>query len=225
ETFLLTLKEKRAEEAYLSTARAFRAETPRETFLAFAKDFPFAAYERAQWKPRSFTLLPFTATIQGRVTLAGETVPALLTFRSESGTWKIGKVAFNTAGAVSLPKEEETLELVRGTMAALAQALRKKDFSALHARGSSPWREEVTPEALENSSLELLNAKGLDLTALEKDDPRLSARPSLDSENALSARGYYPMGNKKALLFDLRYAYEGKAWKLAGIGVGMGKVK
>jgi hypothetical protein len=224
ETFLLSLKEGRVEEAYGTTAGAFRAETSLETFLKFSRDFPFPSYEKAQWKPRGFGLSPFTAAIGGTVTLAGETVPARLTFQTESGAWKISKVRFNTAEAASLLPEAETLELVRGTMVTLAQALQKKDFTALHAQGSSLWREEVTPEDLQNSSLELLNTKGLNLVAVEKEYPRLSARPSLDADNALMAQGYYPMENKKALLFELRYTFEEKAWKLAGIGAWMGKM-
>ncbi len=222
--FLDLLREGKVEEAYQSAAPAFRAVTPEKAFIQFSRDFPFSSLEKVQWKERSMSLAPLGMTLAGSLTFAGSPLPSSLTLVSHSGAWKVANVRVNvqeegekTEERPALPDDAPVLELVRGTMGTFARAMGEEDFSKLHASFAVSWKEQMTSEDLSNAFVSLLQEEGLDLSTLGTATPSLSVKPRFNEEDLLVVQGSYK--GAPPLRFDIRYAWEKKAWKLAGLFV------
>lgn len=223
DAFLALLERGEAQQAYDRAASGFRAATTLAAFRTFGTDVPFDGPDAAAWGWRTLSFFPLTARMGGVLALAGEHVPATISFVREGGGWKVRKLSFDRTASdrAALPADADVLALVRATMADFRRALVTGDFASFYHSISSAWRGRTSPDELKNDFVDFLGVQP-ELQALTDGSPLLSARPSLDQDNLLDIRGTYDAPQGKTIRFALRYTFEKPAWKLLSLEVEVG---
>ncbi len=225
QAFLYLLRDGKVDDAYRSTASAFRTQNSPDAFAQFTRKFPFSSFEGARWtEKRIASLSPMRVTLAGTLTFAGAALPSSFMLVSQSGSWRVAKALVNVApkpvGNVlrpALPEEKAILSLVRGTMATFGRALSSGNYAELHTSFAEGWKDQISEDELADAFSSLAGQGGLDLAALATATPSFTPTPVIDDQNLLVVQGSY--GKVSPLRFDIRYAYQEKRdqWKLAGL--------
>lgn len=143
-----------------------------------------------------------------------------LTFISEGAEWKLfGINAKAAANPLPLPPSEEIKSLVELTLLDFNAALQAQDFTQFHAELSTPFRRQNSPEDLQKAFQAFIDEK-IDLTSIVDLEPSFSGQPTLDAENSLVVKGYYPTAPSR-LHFDFRFTPEPPDWKLLVIDISL----
>lgn len=143
-----------------------------------------------------------------------------LTFISEGADWKLfGINAKAAANPLPLPPPEEIKSLVELTLLDFNAALQAGDFTQFHAELSTPFRRQNSPEDLQKAFQAFIDEK-IDLTSIVDLEPSFSSQPTLDEENSLVVKGYYPTDPSR-LHFDFRFTPEPPDWKLLVIDISL----
>src|SRR3989339_47220 len=106
-------------------------------------------------------------------------------------------------GALPLPSREEETALVNRTMGDFARALTQKDFAGFYGNISAIWQRQTTPEKIAQAFAGFMPFGR-------------EVQQSIDEKNILTLQGFYRIEATK-MLFNLKYAREGDAWKLLGM--------
>lgn len=106
-------------------------------------------------------------------------------------------------------------ELVERSMTAFADALKRDDWSALHASAAPRFREAQSPASLRKEFAALAALK-LDLSVLNALEPVFTQE--LRQGNQLQLAGYYRSAPLRAY-FEFNYESSGPDWQLIGVGV------
>jgi len=121
------------------------------------------------------------------------------------------------AGKLEIPPEDQLVDLTNRSMALLARAVDRDDFSDLYASIAKLWQQQITKEALRDR-LAVFIEKKISLTVIEGVSPVFSEKPYFDSDGLLVLKGRYP-SKPYEVVFELDYFNEESAWKLFGLNV------
>jgi hypothetical protein len=225
EAFLGLIAEERMEEAYESTATAFRNQQDEASFAATIRGIGLTRYESASWTQRQ--IQNDRATLEGSVTTVdGATIPLTIALVSEDDEWKVLSLTTPMAGAAiadanraSAPVPDDTTlrQLVNHTMRSFSQALQRNDFGPFYETISERWKGQITKEGLSSAFQPFIDQK-TSFESIQSVDPTFAAPPAIDQNGLLVASGFYPTEPDRAR-FELSYIYEAPAWKLFGIHV------
>ncbi len=222
DAFLSLIEQGRYEEAYQSTAEAFRHETSEGVFVSFISRTLLTDYVRASWSSR--TIEHRTGRLDGTVrTKGGGEIPLTLQFVKEGEAWKIlslemGDVGFvRTDGLLPVPSGDELIRLTNDAIRLLADAINGRNFDTFFGEISQWWRNQTTPLEL-HQSFALFTAQSIDLLPALEENPIYSQPPVVDARGVLLLDGYYPV-EPKPLTFSLKYIHEEAEWKLLGVNV------
>jgi hypothetical protein len=116
-----------------------------------------------------------------------------------------------------IPAEDQLIDLTNRSMAILARAVDRDDFSDFHASIAKLWQQQITKEALRDR-LAVFIEKKIPLTVIEGVSPVFSEKPYFDSDGLLVLKGRYP-SQPYEVVFELDYFNEESAWKLFGFNV------
>lgn len=225
DNFLALIAQDKVEEAYQSTATAFRSQQDAATFAQLVTNIGLTRYVSASWSNRE--IQNNRATLEGSVTTAdGGTIPLTIGLVSEGGDWKVLSLTTPMAGAaiadggkrtVAAPDDNTVRRLVNQTMRSFSQALQRNDFAPFYATISDRWQAQIDQAGLSRAFQPLIDQK-TNFGNIDNLEPTLGAPPSIDQDGLLVAAGFYPTEPHRAR-FELTYIYEAPAWKLFGIHV------
>lgn len=224
--FFGLLGQGKVSEAYQSTATAFRNQQNEEAFAKVVKDLGLNDYASASWSNRS--VQNNQATLKGSVqTKSGGTIPLEVNLVNEGGQWKVlgfnGPVGGGQAAKPGrqIPPNDELQKLATQTLLDFNQAIKDKDFTAFHRKGSAPFREQLSPAKLQMNFQKFIDLE-VDLGGIKNVEPIFDQPPEIDKDGILGLAGYYPTKPLR-VRFNLDYTYEHPAWKLIGIQVKTGE--
>jgi len=222
DAFFSLLQQGRVHDAYLATAADFRAATSEEDFTAFLQTTALVNYQSASWSSRS--IKNNTGRLEGTVTTKeGGQVPVEVDLVKEGEQWKILSLRKAPSGIVQssavaeIPPEAELQRLTGESMALLAEAIRKNDFTGFHGRISRLWQGQTTADELKNIFASFVEQQ-IDLSPLQGKSPVFSQKPAVNEDGVLVLEGYFP-DQPQQVFFVLKFIYEHPQWKLVGINV------
>jgi hypothetical protein len=120
-----------------------------------------------------------------------------------------------------VPPEAELERMVAEALAGFNEAVRGRDFTAFYGTLSDVWKKETTPQRLQQTFHEFLD-KDIDIGFIKDVRPRFTPRAAVNDRGVLTVAGHYPT-QPSQVGFDLDYVQERGGWKLAAIGVSVGK--
>jgi hypothetical protein len=225
EDFLALVAQEKFDEAYQSTATAFRSQQDTASFAATVKAIGLTRYESASWSNRQ--IQNDRATLEGSVTTVdGGTIPLTMALVSEGDEWRVLSLTSPMAGAAIgeaergkavAPGDDIVRQLVNQTMRSFSQGLQRNDFGPFYETISDRWKGQITQEALGQVFQPLIDQK-TSFGNIDNLDPTFSAPASIDENGLLVAAGAYASEPHRAT-FELSYIYESPSWKLFGIHV------
>jgi hypothetical protein len=144
----------------------------------------------------------------------------------QDNAWKLlginVKIPTQTAkdGAPShtMPSEAKLQQMVHDSLMAFNKAVSDKSFAAFHKVCASQFREQVSVEQMDQAFKKFMDNQ-VDISSIDKATPAFDAAPEIDSDGVLIAKGGYPVEPK--VLFELKYVYDGDAWKILAINVNL----
>jgi len=221
-------------ELYNSTAKIWQSQTtPEELQASFASyveqnvDLTFVEglVPAFQEKP--------SIDENGVLTLKGSyrPQPSLLSFTAkyilQDAEWKLVGIHISTEEAPGgtapeapkgeIPPEGQVLAMTNRSMALLAQAVSRDDFSDFYASIAPLWQEQITKEGL-RERLAVFIDKKIPLTVIEGVSPVFSEKPYLDNDGLLVLKGRYP-SQPYEVEFELDYHFQDSQWRLFGFNV------
>ena len=116
-----------------------------------------------------------------------------------------------------IPPEDQLIDLTNRSMALLARAVDRDDFSDFHASIAKLWQQQITKEALRDR-LAVFIEKKISLTVIEGVSPVFSEKPFIDNDGLLVLKGRYPT-RPYEVEFELDFYFEESQWKLFGFNV------
>ncbi len=147
-----------------------------------------------------------------------------LKFIHEAPEWKLIGINVRLEAAPSaaaspgvVPPEGELKTLTHRSMALLAAAVARNDFSEIHKEIASAWRRQMPLEEMQSSFHAFVDKK-IPLTVVETSAPVFTGAASIDSDGILNVSGHYPTRPFR-VNFELRFLNEESQWRLAGINV------
>jgi len=227
--FLGLLGQGKSVEAYNSTASGLQAQLDAESFAAVVKKAGLTEYSSVNWNGRQITNQE--GSTDGTVlTKSGGTTPIAMRYVQEQGKWKVvgvrygGVELFGAPGAAPpVPSEDESRRMVMATLADFNDAVRAKDFTAFHTKLSARWKQEITPQGLQDLFKVFID-DGINLDPLQAMQPEFDPQPAINAQNELDLAGSFP-SKPSRVRFKLSYEREAGAWKLIGIRVNVEPAK
>jgi hypothetical protein len=116
-----------------------------------------------------------------------------------------------------MPGAEQIVILIRIALLTLNDALRTGNFTVLRDIGAPGFREANTAAKL-SDTFASLRVQGVDLSPVAVVTPEITAVPTLETNNMLHLKGYFPVG-KVHLNFEMLYEPVDGQWRLFGLGV------
>ncbi len=235
--FLKLVSQGRVEEAYNSTAEAYRKELKRSDFEELVKRLKLSEYQSADW---SRTYAGDLAVLSGYVSLTkGRQLPLMLKLTKEAGGWRIFSIGTPAEGiqhfrsvhggvdgfrnarrpsgpALGMPDKDESPKLASAALLALDQAVKTDDFTAFREGLSSQWKAEIAPDRLKRAFRFLLEQR-LDLSGVQTTPPK-DLETRMDDDSLLRLSGEYQLDVWR-VRFRLTYIPDDGQWKLFGIRV------
>jgi hypothetical protein len=208
--------------AYQSAASGLRSYQTPEQFAESVKKMRLDEYKSSSWN--KFDVKNNQATLEGAITFKdGSTLPVVVSLVNEGG-WKVLGIKSATAGGfggnterLTVPPDADLKKLINRDMVAFHQAVKADDFTAFHAGLSKQFQESSTAKSLK-TAFQVFVEKKIDLSAVEKVDPKVTKPATIDGNGVLQVEGEYP-SRPATILFTLRYVSQNKDWKLHGIDV------
>lgn len=196
---------------------AFQASTSEEALRAFLDDNGISRIRAARWSSRNRES-GGRGTLDGVVeTEDGRSVPLQVILVKEGEAWRVHGLARPAAGlldlgAEGLPAPAEQVALLRGSVRALADAVRSEDFEAFRAGVARLWQAQATADYFRKAFSGAASAPLL--VPLE---PELDGA-SAEAGGVIAISGHYQLAGGRAYL-RAKYVREGLAWKLLGLDV------
>lgn len=124
------------------------------------------------------------------------------------------------ASKKEIPSDAEMQEIAKATLLDFNDALQSEDFTNFHGKISNLWRKQTTPDKLKQTFQSFIDGQA-NMSSISSMDATFTSPPKIIRElgmNMLEAKGEYPTYPIKTT-FELKYAAEGKDWKLTSIRV------
>ena len=251
EQFLALLGQGKTAEAYASTAEGFRAQQDETSFTAAVKQLGLIDYSTVSWHSRQFENQE--GAVEGTLTTKKSgTRPVAVRLVQEGGTWKVLGVRYGGVDLAALkvppplppdaevkrydaavppaariqhptpvPPEAELERMATAALLDFNEAVQTKDFTALYDKLSEQWKKETNPKGLQKSFQQFID-NNVNIGGIKDVKPQFSPAPAVDDKGALVLAGHYPT-QPSPVRFELKYVYEGSAWKPISISVSVGK--
>ncbi len=236
--FLQKIGESRFQDAYESTAFAFRAQTNFRSFQATAKDLGLSTGTvSCRWL--SDERREREAKLSGELTSAqGKSVPVRLTLILERNAWRVfalrtptsngnreadpfsllGKGdSFESSANHEVPSLKVLQNLTATHLLLLNEATQKNDFREFYNKVSLAWQSQLTLKQLTDAFRPYVERKP-DISSIAHLEPVFDVPAEIDSEGFLTLRGHYETQPYRTS-FALRFIFEFPYWKLHGIQV------
>jgi hypothetical protein len=228
ERFLALLGEGKATEAYASAADGLRAEQDEASFVGAVRKVGLTDYSSVSWHSRQVG--NGEGSVEGTVTTKnGDTRPVSIRLVQQGQQWSVVDVRYggiDLAAIKSVPAVPPDAEAERMSTEALLsfnRAVRQRDFTSFYGELADVWKQRTTPQQLRQAFQEFLE-KQIDIGGIRDVRPRFGSPPKVNDRGVLVFAGKYPT-QPSQVRFELQYARENSAWKLAGISVGVEKQK
>ena len=147
-----------------------------------------------------------------------------LKFFHEDGQWKLLGINVDLRAAADPnaekpkpPAEAELRKLVRQTLLDFNDAVQTKDFTAFHAKASTPLKQQVTPEKLRTAFQAFIDRR-VNIGGLKDLEAKFAGEPKVDGEGVLTVKGEYPTRPVRTA-FRVKYFQEKGEWKVLGVNV------
>lgn len=217
--------------AQAELSEEFRAGTDAAELQRFLAENSLTDVVETSWSDRSYKN-DVGRTEGSATTASGGTVPLTIEYVEENDVWKIRSISKSAAGIVAADGEEvagelevptlaERTALVKRSMHDFAVSLNEGNMQHFHGTLSALWRNQSTPEELEQVFGEFY-AQELDLLVLDAMQPRPTNKPEIDADGVMTLTGRYAT-TPSEVTFTHRYIYEGTDWRLIGINVQVGE--
>ncbi len=224
DAFFEKVKAGKIEEAYNSTAEAFRKATSFKEFEYFLNVSGLSDFQKATWTERS--VQNNMGKLKGSIEIKGGVViPLEITFVKESGRWKILGIKKRSAGLVEAEKKSskkipginDLITMTSNALLVLGDGINHRDFSDFYNFIAKVWQRETSPQELQ-AAFQAFIDKGIDLTIIKNENPVFSENPYIQKNGVLILKGYYPT-KPYMVNFELGFVYEYPEWKLVSIKV------
>jgi hypothetical protein len=222
DNFLKLVGEGKFEEAYQSTAAAFRQAESVQSFTKKMQEYGLDGYQSGEWS--GFTIDDNVATLNGTVTTKTGVRSVKLTFTREGERWRIVRIDVMSGGIAvndppKIPNIEEQFRLVKDSLRMFQQAVREESFVSFYGQVSKQWQKQTSVGELENAFKVFFPHKD-EFRRWEKALPIFDVPAQLEDNQVLRLKGLLPdpMG---ALQFDLKFVFEDGEWKLLGMSINM----
>jgi hypothetical protein len=244
DTFFQLLSSGKTREAYDSTAFTFQAGQTFNGFEQTTHELGIADYSAITWT-RRVPKNPKETSLEGEITRKdGSKVPVAITLVKQAGQWKLyalhisgkngpapTKNPFTLVGkgpefndvytSHPVPSQPEVVELSRGALLKLNDAIKRRDFKELFNSLSDKWRNQIglSLRRLERTYQPFIDA-GVTLDGVASVEPVFTDPPQVNSEGLLIVTGYFPTQPYR-VNFSLEFNYEMPDWKLFGLDVSL----
>ncbi len=138
----------------------------------------------------------------------------------QAGGWKplgVGVVKEAATGRAA-PAPADAQRLVLQTLQEFSDAVSANDFSALHARGSTPLRKQLTPAKLKESFAAFVDQKINVVALMKSKTAEFDGQPSIDDDGVLVLKGTY-QGKSGPIRFTVKYVFEDGEWRWLALNV------
>ena len=219
--FLSLLGQGKTAEAYASAGGVLRAQGDEASFTAAVKQLGLTDYVSASWNNRH--LNNQSGSVEGTVTTKSGSAPAKVDLEFEQGKWRVVGLQYGGREladllTAQLPPDEELGRMATEALKDLDEAVQGKDFTALHAKISDKWRQQVTAPQLQKFFQAFID-KGIVLAPAKDSIPQFDPPAAIDAKSVLVLEGNYQTGIALKVHFKLEYIHEATGWKLSGIHV------
>lgn len=165
------------------------------------------------------------AVVLGHVASLAWPCEALAQEKPASETGKaVGKEKTASPAAASpvLPDADKIVLLIRTTLLTVSDALQTGNYTVLRDKAAPAFRDGTTPAGL-MQTFAALNQQRIDLSPVAIIAPQLSEVPSLDGENRLKLKGYFP-GKPVGIAFNITFEAVAGHWRLFAMSVGLARI-
>lgn len=221
-------------ELYQTTAKIWQNQTTpaalMESFKAYVEqnvDLTFVAGQSPEFQEKPLIDENGVLVLKG----AYPARPSLLSFTvkyiRQDSEWKLVGIHISTeetpVGATpksekhEVPSEDQQILLTNRSMALLAQAVGRDDFTEFYGSIAKLWQQQITQEKL-RERLTVFIEKKISLTIIEGVSPVFSEPARIDNDGLLVLKGRYPT-KPYEVEFELDYYYEDAEWKLFGFNI------
>jgi hypothetical protein len=221
DAFFNAVKQRDLDKARTYLSEDFKASTDENALREFLSKGAILNFKSASWSNRQIS--GNRGQLDGSITTeSGGVMPLKLMFVKENGEWKIYALQKPTAGLQSgetsamVPAKSEQTALVKQSMHDFLVSVKQKNMSHFNSSISQMWQKQVTTEQMNAAFGSIINS-GADWSAVDTLDPALTPDAKIDDEGVLSVTGQY--ATNPALKFEMKYVYEGVAWKLIGFSL------
>jgi len=221
DSFFSAVKQQNIAKARSYLAEDFKASTDEKTLTEFLSKGAILNFKKASWSNRQIS--SGRGELNGSITTdSGGIVPIKIIFVKESNAWKIYAIQKPTAGLQSedssptSPGKNEQMALVKQSIHDFIVSVENKNMEHFRGTVSRLWQRQVTTEQL-NTAFKSVIDSGANWSVLEGFEPVISPEAKVDENGILLIAGLYQ--TKPNVHFELKYVYEGLAWKLAGFSI------
>jgi hypothetical protein len=116
---------------------------------------------------------------------------------------------------VTMPSGEQIVLLIRTSLLTLNDALKTGNFTVLRDIGAPGFREANTAARLSDTFANL-RTQGVDLSAVAVLAPQIVQAPTLQANNMLHVKGFFP-GQPVQINFELLFVPTAGQWRLFGL--------
>lgn len=198
----------------------FNARTADREFELFLSRAGIVDFDQADWRVHglSFDAVDLAGVVDS---VAGEPVRLRVEFVRDGASFSIDAVRRpyvgigSESGGIRIPDIPAAAGLARETTRAFAEAVKAGDFARFHGEAAAPLREAYSLKEFTRLFSPFLE-QPVDLTVLDRTQPRFTADPALLANGMLHLQGYFPSRPSRAL-FSYQYAYTAAGWRLTGI--------
>jgi len=210
-------------EKYLS--KGFKKNTTRAQLEQYLVGYKLNDYKELKWGYKRVLDLNTSnfgknGSLEGTVVTKDNVSSVLkLTFKQESGRWKIFTLekVLTKEEIVKQKLLKQYTTLARLTLHTLGQAVKENNMTVLYSNISKLWQKETSVEKL-TKTYGVFAEKKVNFLPLDKFAPALT-KANIAKNGVLTLAGYYRLDKKRSLLFNYTYVPENKVWKLAGLTV------
>lgn len=232
----------KTQQAYESSAFAFRAQQSVKAFETTVKEQGLAGFATAVWE--SPLIEGRTAKMRGEITApAGQKMALVVTLNDESGRWRVFAIrtprnretgmAANLFGSVGrttefteaidrpIPDDKTVRTLALETLLFFNDAIGERSFEEFYKKVSKTWQKQLTVGQL-NRAFQPFVDNNVNIAGIKEMEPVLEGPAHVSSEGLLVISGEYRTTPYR-VIFSLRFIYELPKWKLFGIDVTLRK--
>lgn len=221
-SFFISIKSNEWAQAYDDLSDEFKAEVNASALKEYFKAEYNYPIDQVEWHNK--TGFGGMMELLGLVKTANSSyLPVKLTLIKQGDLWKIYSFQKPPAGFIdradfaAIPGERDLVVLASQAMYDFALAVKQKSMAHFYRSIAHLWQKQITLDELNNAYRPFL-LKSPDLTVLAKLAPVFAEPASLNKQNVLLLKGFYPIASGQ-VKFELKYIYEGFGWKLIGFKI------